>query len=153
MKRGGPLKRNKGLDRGSGLKPGKGLKQGAALARTGKLKQTRREPDDPVLKAAFEAHFKFVRCVICGKDHRDPAHHIVPKQELRAYAEKLGWSRERTQILLWDPRNGLSLCLSDHARHETAYRRVPRYLLPKVAFDFVHEHGFEPVIERFYPVA
>lgn len=72
------------------------------------------------------------------------AHHIVPQQDLKRWG---------LHARLWDPRNGIALCRLHHARHELAYQRVPRALLPAAAFEFAAEIGAEFVLddENVYP--
>jgi len=99
-------------------------------------------------------------CAMCR--HRPPAawvrreraadlaridgHHCIPKQDLKRWGL---FSR------LWDLANMLPLCRYHHFRHEDAYERVPRELLPPEAFAFADEIGARYVLEddRVYPVA
>lgn len=154
MKRGGPLKRTKGLGRGKGLERRSELARGDSELKRTPLKRVggnKRPPDDKSLKEVFEASIKGVRCVVCGKKHSSPAHHITPKQRIRVWAEKFDLSYEQTQRVLWDPRNALSLCPKCHSNHETAYMRVPRETLPARAFAFMREFDFLGVLDEFYP--
>lgn len=71
-------------------------------------------------------------------------HHVVAKQDLKRWG---------LHARLWDIRNGIALCRYHHARHEAAMQRVPRELLPAVAWEFAEEINAEFVLDddRVYP--
>jgi hypothetical protein len=73
-------------------------------------------------------------------------HHIIAKQALKRWG---------LFALLWDVRNMLPLCRYHHFRHEQAYQRVPRDLLPRRAREFAREINAEYMLDDddVYPVA
>lgn len=85
------------------------------------------------------------RCIV----HDDPAdcdgdfqaHHVVTKQQLR-HAGRLD--------LLWDPRNGATVCETAHRRHTRGIQRIPLSRLPARCVAFALEHGFADVLARYY---
>jgi hypothetical protein len=88
---------------------------------------------------------------VCGKRWPVEAHHVVSQRFLRDLARERGLY---AAALLSDPRNRLVLCsgpFSCHARHEAAFRRVPRRLVPESAWEFASDLGLEWYVERFYP--
>lgn len=115
-------------------------------------------PDDATDHRVWHARVKAGGCVMCAAypmsaaDVRErwselaaiEAHHIVPKQDLKRWG---------LHARLWDPRNGIALCRLHHARHELAYQRVPRRLLPPAAWQFAAEIGAEFVLDdgNVYP--
>lgn len=76
------------------------------------------------------------RCIVTNAEARDAddrrfhAHHCVPKDELRA----LGLHAH-----VWDPRNGVWVTARVHMRHEAAFSRIPRELLPASVWEFAQE--------------
>lgn len=81
-----------------------------------------------------------MKCVWCGRRavHR---HHILYRQ----------WFRRELHGDMNDPRNTLPLCAACHARHHSAFRRLPRRLLSSEALQFANEVGGMSRIERTYP--
>lgn len=69
------------------------------------------------------------------------AHHVVTQQQLRK-AGRLD--------LLWDPRNGATVCELAHRRHTRAIKRIRRDRLPARCIRFAYEHGFERMLDRYY---
>lgn len=74
------------------------------------------------------------------------AHHVVTQQQLRLAGR---------HDLLWDPRNGMTVCGKAHRRHTTAVLRIPASAIPERCLDFAREHGFDAVgiLERYYASA
>lgn len=104
-------------------------------------------PDDRQARLAFKVTVLATdgRCLA----HDDPAecegdfqaHHVVTRQQLRhAGREDLSWS----------PANGITLCEKAHRRHTRAIERFAYDRLPRRCIDFAREHGFLPVLDRFY---
>lgn len=98
------------------------------------------------------------RCARCGLDaaglraRRDPyprleGHHILPKQAIRRFATEYQLDAVR---LLWDARNRLVLCRLCHSRHESAFDRVPRSLIPAEAWEFADALGLRWKLEQLY---
>jgi hypothetical protein len=108
-----------------------------------------------VEQAAAEAFFRSTvdrkaRCVVCGKDKREAraagtrlqAHHVLSQQALK---------RRGLHELLWDPRNGVPTCeYPCHSNHTSAYRRIPRAVLPPNAEEFAAELGLQHILEAQY---
>lgn len=92
-------------------------------------------------------------CVVCGSRINIEGHHVIAKQEIKRIARSGRWEFDREQDALWDVRNGIPLCDVCHQRHETAFKRVPRNVLPSAALDFAGEMGVDHLIERYYPEA
>jgi hypothetical protein len=69
------------------------------------------------------------------------AHHVITQQELRHAGR---------HDLLWDPRNGMTVCGLAHRRHTAAVQRIPRDRLPRRCLGFAVVHGFERIVDRFY---
>lgn len=102
------------------------------------------------------------RCVVCewkGREHdehheHDP-HHVLPARYIRRYVRSLRLPADEAakllRSLLWDPRNGICLDRRCHDKHEKAFRRVPREVIPEKAWQFARELGLERVLERAYP--
>lgn len=72
------------------------------------------------------------------------AHHVVTQQYLRASGR---------HDLLWDPRNGMTVCNRAHSRHTAAVERIPLAKLPPRCYDFAMAHGFERILSRHYASA
>ena len=53
--------------------------------------------------------------------------------------------------LVWDPRSGLAICELCHARHTSAFRRIPRSCLTAANWAFINELGLDWWIARYYP--
>lgn len=104
----------------------------------------------PVTGATFKVP-RGSRCAVCGRKWPLESHHVTPQQLLRRVARERGLY---APALLSDARNRLVLCSgpqSCHARHEAAFRRVPRGLVPAEALEFAADLGLEWYIERTYP--
>lgn len=70
------------------------------------------------------------------------SHHVVGQQQLRSAGR---------HDLLWDPRNGMTVCEGAHERHTKALERIPFAKLPARCVRFAAEHGFERILSRYYP--
>jgi hypothetical protein len=82
------------------------------------------------------------RCVVCHElCYDDPPHHIFPKAATK-------WPH-----LIFELDNLVTLCLPCHDRHERAYKRVPRAVLPIGVFALAEREGPRAVsyLERTYP--
>lgn len=90
-------------------------------------------------------------CVVCGSRTNIEGHHVIAKQEIKRVARSGRWEFDREQDALWDVRNGIPLCDRCHQRHETAFKRVPRHLIPPAAVAFADELGVGYLIDRYYP--
>jgi hypothetical protein len=90
-------------------------------------------------------------CLVCASQINIEGHHVIAKQEIKRIAKSGRWDFDREQDALWDARNGIPLCAVCHQRHETAFRRVPRRVLPAAALAFADELGVAHLIERYYP--
>lgn len=112
--------------------------------------------NDPALSGAwFKAVvFRGAVCIVCGDKKTLQGHHVISQRAIKDLAKELRWSNEKLQAVLWDRRNGVPLCSRCHERHESAYRRIPRYLLPSSVYRFVHEiddaAGREVFLARLY---
>lgn len=106
--------------------------------------------DDRMAAEAFRRKVCSSPCVVCGSTVDLKAHHVLPKREIKAYASANGLDAAQLRSLLWDPRNGLSLCERDHMRHERALVRVPLALIPAKAWQFARELGRDWLLERTY---
>ena len=132
MRRDKPLKRTAGPKRTGGLK------------RTGGPKAKPKPPLPP--EERVRAHDWWVAvakgkpCVVCRSTRGVQAHHVIEKQVVK-----------RAGGDVWDKRNGIALCVRDHERHTSAYRRVPRYLVPAAAWEFARELRLERLIKDQYP--
>lgn len=105
-----------------------------------KRSRPRKEYDLAAAKAWFDATCRRpARCVVCQTARGLQAHHVIDKSWLERVAKTLRLSGEDRNALLWDTRNGMSLCPRDHERHTNAYRRIPRYLIPAKAWEFARE--------------
>lgn len=139
MKRGW-LKRKSGLARGGLLKRSTQLRQTKPLARAPLRSTPPKRDEQGAAKAFFDTvcrapSGKLIPCAICGAKRRLDAHHILPKQFLKRVERAINMP---TGELVWATSNGMSLCRDCHDRHENAYRRVPRYVLPARAWEFAH---------------
>lgn len=124
--------------------------------------RSRPKPKEYDLEAANKfftsAVFYGARCIVCSEKKGLQAHHAIPKAWIEQVARRLRLSNEERNALLWSPQNATSLCARCHERHTTAYRRVPRYLLPAAVWEFVeHVDGLLGTqeatvrLEREYP--
>jgi hypothetical protein len=114
--------------------------------------------DDTTARRAWQAKVTARGCVMCAASPVDAAtraerwpdlsqidaHHVISQDKLKRWG---------LHARLWDARNGIALCRLHHARHELAYQRVPRRLLPRAAWQFAAEIGAEFVLddENVYP--
>lgn len=155
MERRSPLPRKTPLRQGT-----KGLTTRRPLRRTSRPKPRPRARQRTVAELAqMERWHRIVtadQCVMCqaipvGQEVfaarradvlRREGHHILAKRLLIAAG---------LEHLLWDERNGLSLCRLHHQRHESWFQRVPRRLLPRRAHEFAEEVGMVVQLERDYP--
>lgn len=69
------------------------------------------------------------------------AHHVITQQELRHAGR---------HDLLWDPRNGMTVCELAHRRHTRGIQRIEAALVPARCRRFAADHGFDRLIDRFY---
>lgn len=69
------------------------------------------------------------------------AHHVVTQQQLRQAGR---------EDLLWDPRNGATVCELAHRRHHRAIQRIPYDRLPERCIAFAREYGFDDVLTTYY---
>jgi hypothetical protein len=73
---------------------------------------------------------------------RVEAHHITAKRHLKNHG---------LNSHMWDPRNGMGLCVYHHHRHEHWMQRVPYELVPDDAVEFADELGLLALLEHDYP--
>lgn len=97
----------------------------------------------PVFRALV-AGMHGTACRVCGKPATDP-HHVIREQDLRKHVKGCD------EAVLADPRNGLSLCRTDHARHHARFAPIPRGLLSPCHFEFAAEHNLTWLLEKSYP--
>jgi 5-methylcytosine-specific restriction endonuclease McrA len=81
------------------------------------------------------------RCAVCNRQAHH-GHHIIYKQHLVP--------RDDAAERVWDLRNMLPVCASCHARHHSAFCRIPREVLPPAALEFALEVGLDYLIEQDY---
>lgn len=114
----------------------------------------RRRGTDPELAAAWHRAVvhRGARCLVCGGRTHLQGHHVISQQAIRSHARSLRLKPAETQRLLWDSRNGVALCSPCHDRHTSAFRRVPRRLLPAFVYAFVDvldaQTGHSAMLER-----
>lgn len=84
-------------------------------------------------------------CVVHGYADDCPspplAHHAVPQQVLRKWA---------LHALLWDTRNGVTVCTFAHESHHSRSDPMLLSALPARCHDFAREFGFTAYLERMY---
>lgn len=79
-------------------------------------------------RVIWDSHIK-TACVLCGGDDRLRIHHIIYRQHVR--------KRNGNE---WDPRNGMTLCMSCHSRHHTGSSfRISVKDIPEKFFEFGRE--------------
>lgn len=88
-------------------------------------------------------------CAVCpfeGGECAGPVqgHHIVSKELLK---------KRRLFAFLMDLRNRLPVCSRRHSQHTTAFKRIPRDVLPAAAFEFADELGLGWYVDKHYPAA
>jgi hypothetical protein len=76
------------------------------------------------------------RCITCP-DRAVQVHHVLPKSKWPHLAK------------LAD--NLVGVCVECHARHESAFRRIPRSALPAVTLALAEREGLTWYIDRTYP--
>jgi hypothetical protein len=76
------------------------------------------------------------------------AHHVVYQQKLRRHAKEIDVD---PLMLLWDPRNGMSLTLREHERHHSGVRPILLSELPDDVWRFAADYRLESYLERRYP--
>jgi 5-methylcytosine-specific restriction endonuclease McrA len=81
------------------------------------------------------------RCAVCNRQAHH-GHHIIYKQHLR--------KREDADERLWDLRNHLPVCAACHAKHHSAFERIPRSLLSEQALEFAREVRLDWLIDLEY---
>lgn len=140
MKRGGPIKRK------SAMKPG-----GSIERKPMKRKAPKPRPPEGPLTPGEWASSAYERTE--GREElrgervtraESEVHHVLPKSWLR---------REGRHDLVWDPRNAMILAKTDHDRHESAMKRIPRSRVRTETWAFAREVGQSAVVrlERLYP--
>jgi hypothetical protein len=90
-------------------------------------------------------------CAVCEQAPAVQGHHIIRAEVLRREARRLDYEMHD---VMWDRRNRLPVCQRCHERHHNRSRPIRREVLLRVArwvFDFAHELGLEPALEREYP--
>lgn len=102
----------------------------------------------PEAHAWWLAVVKGKPCAVCGRPDRVQGHHVISQQTLRKVASERGLD---VSAVLWDERNGIPVCESEHSAHTSAKKRIPRSCLPLAAFQFAAELGLTWLIERDYP--
>lgn len=98
-------------------------------------------------------------CALCGARRALQGHHLIGQRALKDWARSQRLSREATQAILWDTRNGIPLCSSPcHERITNVVVRFPRSKLPAGVWAFAADldrlAGTEAMtcrIEREYP--
>lgn len=128
----------------------KGLRRGKALMRRTRLKARQSQRIAPTEQIARQNWRRAVcgsnLCAVTGligtPEDRIEGHHVISKQALR----KRGLAGK-----FWDPRNGMPVLSSVHARHTAAFERIPFEALPESVFEFARELELEWLLERDYP--
>lgn len=148
------VKRGKPLQRRTPLKQGDSQLKRTELAPIGAKGRASRARDNAQVKvegSAFRAAISGERCAQCGCTEQEAwdedgaplqAHHAVTQQRLR----RLGLNH-----LLWDPRNAVPLCASDHARHTSRHAPVAFERLPARTVQFATENGLLDALLREHP--
>lgn len=140
-----------GLSRKTGLSArGKGgacppKPSGAERNGIGTPKRRKKDESWRAVFRALVAGMHGTTCRVCGKPATDP-HHVIREQDLRKRLPADG-----IEAVLADPRNGLSLCRLDHARHHARFAPIPRGLLSPCHFEFAEEYGLTWLLEKSYP--
>lgn len=100
---------------------------------------------EAMLQFKIKVHALDGRCVVhefatdCEGDFH--AHHVISQQQLRHAGR---------DDLMWDWRNGATVCDLAHRRHHRAIQRIPMVKLPPRCIAFAAEHGFTDILNRFY---
>jgi hypothetical protein len=114
------------------------------------FKRERADPD-PAVDRTIRLDFKVAvlatdgRCLAhdreadCEGDFH--AHHVITQAQLR---------RAGRADLLWDPRNGMTVCELAHRRHHRGLQRIRLDRVPERAIRFATENGFRDILERYY---
>lgn len=111
---------------------------------------SRKRPSDAADRERFKALVLAMdggRC--CVHDYETDcedgleAHHVITQQQLRLAGR---------HDLLWDPRNGMTVCGLIHRRHTTAVQRIPADKVPERCAEFARREAFdfESIIARYY---
>jgi hypothetical protein len=109
---------------------------------------SRKQPSDAEERESFKRRVLALDGYEC-QAHRFPtdcegdleAHHVITQQQLRHAAR---------HDLLWDPRNGMTVCELAHRRHTRAIQRISIGRLPARCIEFAAAHRFERLISRYY---
>jgi hypothetical protein len=174
LKQGKPLARGGGLRATGPLAAGEGLKRTRGIAPMSKRKRAERQQEAAkigavaVLRAAWiqavaaaaTDRFGQARCALCGlggnqltlvdyRGRKFHGHHVIPQQRLERIARQRGVEPE---TLLWDPRNGMLLCVRCHFDHEHGVRPIPHRVLTHIHLCFARDVGEEVYVERTYPL-
>lgn len=144
-----PLKRSAPLARSLSYKPGPFP---AGLARRKGLSATRTprvRPQDRELALAFrrEVCGPQTACIACGRKAYE-AHHVLPQQAIKRACRTLDLE---LGLRLWNADAAVPLCLTCHSRHELAFNRLDRSLVPPGAWRLAGELELRPLLERLYP--
>lgn len=83
----------------------------------------------------------------CGG--RSDAHHIIPKQRLKAHTSTL--PEEERWAIVYDPRIGIRVCRTAHTPLTNAAWRLTIAEVPEHAIEFAQEHGLGWAIELEVP--
>jgi hypothetical protein len=154
VKPGKPLQRRTPLKAKTPLAQGDSQLKRTELAPIGAKGRASRARDNAQVKvegSAFRAAISGERCAQCGCTEQEAwdedgaplqAHHAVPQQRLK----RLG-----LHALLWDPRNAVALCASDHMRHTSRHAVVAFERLPVCTVQFATEHGLLDALLREHP--
>ena len=68
-------------------------------------------------------------------------HHVTEARTLRKHG---------LDDLRYDLRNRMAVCEHRHEQHTSAYKRIPRALVPKAAEEFARELNLDYLLDRFY---
>ena len=90
------------------------------------------------------------RCIRAGEGECTgalDAHHVISKQTLKAHASTAANVTARRN-LVWDPRNGVTVCRGHHAHLTVRADRLTAGEVPPEARDFAREHAITHLLER-----
>lgn len=89
------------------------------------------------------------KCVVCGR-RAVQGHHAVERSVILS-ARHL--TQQERELLAYDARQGVPVCVRCHERHTLAVARIPFECLPPPVVEWALEHGFRSRImdRRIYP--